>query len=1091
MRINSHAFQAACLIMWAATAGALRAQTSSITYQGHLMDAGVSANASYDIRLTLKNAATAGSNVVPPVATSPVTAVNGLFTLSVDFGSAAFDGSDRWLEVSVRPAGSSGAYTILAPRQKLSASPYALKSLKAGTADSATAANSAALLTGVLTSANVSTGFISSTMIASGAVQAAHVETGAIGSAQLAAGSVSMDKIRASLRAGSLGDGMLAVTAGVLSFSTTYPLPFTGQPSVTLASSWAQGSSTQAGFSATTALNPVTVGTVGAFEHVTSIRLVNGRPAIAYSSMSQLRYARALDAAGTSWGAHVTVDSSSNAGQHCSMEIVNGRPAITYYDAGAGRLKYVIASDADGTAWGTPVVVDSSANVGQYTALAVVNERPAISYYDVTNGNLKYVRAADTDGSAWNTPFVVESTGDTGLHTCLRMVNTRPAISYYDQTLGVLKFVRASTLNGTAWDAPVTVDNAADAGRHTSLAIINGMPAISYVRTTGVDLRYVRATNANGGAWGAPLTLDSAGSAGSHGSLEVLGGMPVIFYHDATNGDLKFISGRDVDGAAWGAPTVLDAAGTVGRFTSVVVHQGRAFASYTDTTNNSVKHLSMPELPWSVRDDTVVPIVASSVAAGGITSAQLAPGSVGSQQLAPGSVGFSSLAKPPQAGGIALSALEMDFGDLSFSADFSQGYSTPPVVTTSLMKSAAGSLPYQSVVVESVTGSGFSGKLLGGSKIVRTVAPADGITTDFDPAMAMVNGRPAIVWPRYVSLLRAKALFSLAADSSGTSWQAPVEITGAPLATGDGVGLAEVAGRPALAVVNAQDDLVFYRSNLADGQENAWPSVVVDTSALADESNVNLLVIDGNPAMSYVRAEEPYNLRYVRATSADGSAWGAPVDVVTSAAARAMSMRVVAGRPAIACILVDTSGTAQLAYVRANNTSGASWSAPVLLTNLAHQVREMAVVGNHPAICYIDASGVLAYVRAANPEGSVWLPPVQITASNLTQPPNPAVRSFSASMCDFHGTPAITYYHSEGKLFYLRADDAAGTSWRTPVVLSEGGYPYYGGSKLTIVNDRPAASFLSLLPSGAPNPLQFITAADVTGGSVNWIALPP
>src|SRR5262249_48163488 len=50
---------------------------------------------------------------------------NGLFTLKVNCGSIYFNGDARFVEVSVRPGASTGAYTILTPRQELTPAPYA------------------------------------------------------------------------------------------------------------------------------------------------------------------------------------------------------------------------------------------------------------------------------------------------------------------------------------------------------------------------------------------------------------------------------------------------------------------------------------------------------------------------------------------------------------------------------------------------------------------------------------------------------------------------------------------------------------------------------------------------------------------------------------------------------------------------------------------------------------------------------------------------------------------------------------------------------------------------------------------------------
>lgn len=113
------------------TAPTVHAQYSAYTYQGHLMDGGTSANGNYDIQFTLRNSLTGGSPVGSPNTVSPVNVLNGTFTVTLDFGMAPFDGSDRWLELAVRPFGSAAAYTTLAPRQKITATPYALRALSA------------------------------------------------------------------------------------------------------------------------------------------------------------------------------------------------------------------------------------------------------------------------------------------------------------------------------------------------------------------------------------------------------------------------------------------------------------------------------------------------------------------------------------------------------------------------------------------------------------------------------------------------------------------------------------------------------------------------------------------------------------------------------------------------------------------------------------------------------------------------------------------------------------------------------------------------------------------------------------------------
>ncbi|MEZ5305015.1 MAG: tail fiber domain-containing protein [Verrucomicrobiales bacterium] len=103
------------------------AQGSEFTYQGALQDGGTAANGNYDFQFTLKSALTGGSNVGSPVtvARTNTAVADGVFSVSLDFGAAAFDGSNRWLEIQVRPAGV-GSYTTLSPRQKLNPAPYSV-----------------------------------------------------------------------------------------------------------------------------------------------------------------------------------------------------------------------------------------------------------------------------------------------------------------------------------------------------------------------------------------------------------------------------------------------------------------------------------------------------------------------------------------------------------------------------------------------------------------------------------------------------------------------------------------------------------------------------------------------------------------------------------------------------------------------------------------------------------------------------------------------------------------------------------------------------------------------------------------------------
>ena len=69
-----------------------------------------------------------GNQVGATVTNLSVEVTNGVFAVQLDFGASVFDGSLRFLEISIRPAGSPGAFTVLSPRQPVTSAPYAIRS---------------------------------------------------------------------------------------------------------------------------------------------------------------------------------------------------------------------------------------------------------------------------------------------------------------------------------------------------------------------------------------------------------------------------------------------------------------------------------------------------------------------------------------------------------------------------------------------------------------------------------------------------------------------------------------------------------------------------------------------------------------------------------------------------------------------------------------------------------------------------------------------------------------------------------------------------------------------------------------------------
>lgn len=109
-------------------------QTTSFTYQGKLTDNASAASGTYQMRFALFDGT--GMQLGSPIENTAVNVENGVFTVQLDYAIAPFTGADRFLEISVRRNSGEG-YVPLTPRQRLTSSPYAIRSLNSSVSDNA------------------------------------------------------------------------------------------------------------------------------------------------------------------------------------------------------------------------------------------------------------------------------------------------------------------------------------------------------------------------------------------------------------------------------------------------------------------------------------------------------------------------------------------------------------------------------------------------------------------------------------------------------------------------------------------------------------------------------------------------------------------------------------------------------------------------------------------------------------------------------------------------------------------------------------------------------------------------------------------
>lgn len=118
------------------------AQSTAFTYQGDLRLSGQPAEGLHDLRFRLFDSATAGAQVGATVCVDNVQIVDGLFTVTIDFGQQFATTAGRFLDIQVRPDTglsclNTTGYTTLGSRQPLTATPLATHAKSAFTLDAA------------------------------------------------------------------------------------------------------------------------------------------------------------------------------------------------------------------------------------------------------------------------------------------------------------------------------------------------------------------------------------------------------------------------------------------------------------------------------------------------------------------------------------------------------------------------------------------------------------------------------------------------------------------------------------------------------------------------------------------------------------------------------------------------------------------------------------------------------------------------------------------------------------------------------------------------------------------------------------------
>ncbi len=378
-------------LMLLLTAHTSLAQSSAFTYQGRLTDSGAPSNGTYELEFKLYDALTGGTQQPQPAPVTvqftgaqAVTVVNGVFTVQLDFGASAFPGAARYLEVGVRRAGDP-SFTTLSPRQPVTATPYAIRSVSA-----ATAVDFSGSLSGDVT------GTQSATVVSSvGGQSAANVASGvsAANSATDASTSGAIVKRDAS---GNFSAGTITATLnGNASTATTATTATT-----------ASAVSAAAGDSVVTAIN-ASSSTINAARLPSTLATQNG--ANTFSGTNTFSTSPSFNAGLSSGGQRITnVGAPTDSGDAATKAYVDASVSSTSGAAG-GHLTgtYPNPSIATTAAAGTNIVAAvnassssiNTANVNGDVELAPDAQQTTSSTNDLINLKLNGVGTLGTSGT--------------------------------------------------------------------------------------------------------------------------------------------------------------------------------------------------------------------------------------------------------------------------------------------------------------------------------------------------------------------------------------------------------------------------------------------------------------------------------------------------------------------------------------------------------------------------------------------------------------------------------------------------------------------------------------------------------------------
>lgn len=858
-----------------------------------------------------------------------------------------------------------------------------------------------------------------------------------------------------------------------------------------------------------------------------SMKVVNSNPAIAYHAGRVLAYVRATDAAGANWPFATALDFDGpggfEVGDYANLEVLPGspaRPAIVYLADSASctnqllgnEVRFLRANDANGGTWspyqtlarGVVEVYGSAldrsrANVGLGISMALVSGTPAVIYREanyvpglgggeVLLSSYRYVRAKDPLGLDWGDKVGPLAEGKSGDDVKLLATSTVPGFCFgagFDRP----QYFPARDAGGTRWALESVPASYPDMITPTKLfsqvTLTNGRPCVIFYDPSNDALRAVEAADQAGRTWDAAglKTVDGGHAVGEHNTVALFRGGAGVGYFDSTAAGLKYIF---FDGSWWSAPTLVDEQAPGLASPSLLYASGApVLAYYTAANGGSIRYCraaSAIGTSWEPAKDLVtggvlpgcvMRLINGKPALVFVTTDQrlrYLPALDGQGAGWGSIVTIATLIDVPinQSIDLALvdghpAAVFQKNGRPQFArATDPEGsaWSAPAVVNPAAANFAGlnslavvGGRPAVAHVVDGqvsfVRAQDAEGSQWPDSSIVdKTVQTFDSLR------LVEAGGRPAVAYHGQTS---RRPQFSIADSEAGQGWSAPAYLDPSD-ATGGYLSLAATGDQLAASYFEEVTGALRVTRSLNRG--TSWSAPEVPEGGGVGK-HVSAVLVNGLPGVVYYD-ENARDLKYVRARQVSGKLeWSASdIRTIDSGGDVGTFAALAMGGDGFPCVAYYDASGKRLKFARASETNGLSWGVPVVIDAQADAGRHlsMAIVAGHPAIIYQRtlpnnfSNNSLCYVRAHNAAGTSWPAPLTIRSGART--------AEFTSLAVIGGRPAAVYSYSGVKLHFTRADDSAGASWGSPYELESHWSPGLGDCVLREINSLPTVCYV-------------------------------